>query len=191
MQRKRKPRQGATKKLHISECFMLYLHNCRSVKLQAIESCVWSIRCIERKMGSILRQCMSVNSTLTVSQKIWKNFLSILLSLVSLTPLINLYFRISPRIFITIRNSLYFILRGPKKLIHEKNLKSKSRVRVPLQIVMAVGRAHLIFEACQSAITIFSVLLYLTRTFAACANVYKKRQRPMCREGFIFLPCNN
>jgi hypothetical protein len=64
-------------------------------------------------------------------------------SLVSLTPLINLLFRKSPRIFVTIRNGLYFIFRGPKKLIHEKNLKSKSRVRLPLQIVMAVGRAYL------------------------------------------------
>ncbi len=42
-------------KLSILENFTLYLRNTWSLNLRAIESCVCSIRSIERKMRSILR----------------------------------------------------------------------------------------------------------------------------------------
>ncbi len=42
-------------KLRILENFTLYLHNTWSLNLRAIESCVCSIRSIERKMRSISR----------------------------------------------------------------------------------------------------------------------------------------
>jgi hypothetical protein len=44
---------------------------------------------------------------------------------VSLTPVVHLELRKSPRIFEKIRNGPNDILRGLGKLIHEKNQKSK------------------------------------------------------------------
>jgi hypothetical protein len=61
---------------------------------------------------------MSVNSNPTSSQ---------------LTPVINLYIQISPRIFVKIRKGPNWILRGQRKLIHEKNLKSKISCQAPLK----------------------------------------------------------
>jgi hypothetical protein len=55
------------------------------------------------------------------------------LSPVSLTPVINLYLRISPQICVKIRNFLNGILIGPGKLILEQNFKLKSHVRLPLK----------------------------------------------------------
>jgi hypothetical protein len=58
-----------------------------------------------------------------------------ILSSVSLTPVINLYFRISPRIFKEIRNGptviVYSGARG--KLLHEKNVKSKISCQNPFK----------------------------------------------------------
>ncbi len=45
------------------------------------------------------------------------------LSPVLTTPMINLYIRIFPQIFVKIRNGSHGILRGQGKLIHEKKLK--------------------------------------------------------------------
>ncbi len=50
----------------------------------------------------------------------------------SLTPVVYLELRISPRILEKIGNGLNDIIRGLVKLIHEGNLKSKSRGTVPL-----------------------------------------------------------
>ncbi len=47
------------------------------------------------------------------------------LSPVSSTPLINLYFRISPQIFLKIWKVPNGIFRGPGETIHEQNLKPK------------------------------------------------------------------
>jgi hypothetical protein len=44
---------------------------------------------------------------------------------VSLTPVVHLDLRISPRIFEKIRNDPNVIIRGLGKVIHEKNLKQK------------------------------------------------------------------
>ncbi len=76
---------------------------------------------------------MSVNNNPTASQQNMKNFLSQFFfhfSPVSLKPVINHYFRKSPRNFVKIRNVphgiLYSTQTGPRgKLVHEKNLKSK------------------------------------------------------------------
>jgi hypothetical protein len=51
---------------------------------------------------------------------------------VSLTPLININSRISPRIFEKIQNGLNGILWGLGALIHGKKLRSKTRVRLPV-----------------------------------------------------------
>ncbi len=55
-----------------------------------------------------------------------------LLSPVSLTPLINIYSWISPQIFKKNWNGRNGIIRGPGKTDLWKNLKLKSRVRLPL-----------------------------------------------------------
>jgi hypothetical protein len=55
------------------------------------------------------------------------------LSLVSMTPVINIYFRISPRIFVKILKALFGYSGARRKLIHEKNRGRKSRVRLPLR----------------------------------------------------------
>jgi hypothetical protein len=55
-------------KLRILENFTLYLRNTRSLNLRAIESCVCSIRSIERKMRSILR---TVYDGVCSTVKIW------------------------------------------------------------------------------------------------------------------------
>jgi hypothetical protein len=69
---------------------------------------------------------MNVNSYAEASQQNIKNIPTPYfshLSLVSLTPVIN--FRISPRIFVRIRNDPNKTLRGPGETYSRKNLKSK------------------------------------------------------------------
>ncbi len=55
------------------------------------------------------------------------------LSTVSLTPVINLYYRISPRIFVKILEVPKWILRGRRKRIHEKNLESIISCQAPFK----------------------------------------------------------
>jgi hypothetical protein len=64
MRRERKLTQGGTQNLHILKNFTLYLQYGWSVNLRVIESCVCSIRCIERKMGSILRTVYEIGSAM-------------------------------------------------------------------------------------------------------------------------------
>ncbi len=63
-----------------------------------------------------------------IKKNIPQNFFH--LSLVSLTPLINIHLRLSPRIFEKIRNDPNGILRA---LIYEKNLKSKILCQTPFK----------------------------------------------------------
>jgi hypothetical protein len=78
---------------------------------------------------------MSVTATQQHLNKIRKNFLYqnlFHLSPVSLTTVINLYFRIFQRIFVKIRNGPRGILRGRGILIYEKSLKSKFSCQNPI-----------------------------------------------------------
>ncbi len=66
--------------------------------------------------------------------KIFRKFADILAAgapLVSLIPVMHLDLRISPRIFGKIRNDPTVTFRGLGKVIHEINLKQKSRDTVP------------------------------------------------------------
>ncbi len=70
---------------------------------------------------------MVVNSNPAASKLNKKNFLSqefSQLSPVLLTPVIKLYFRISPRIYVKLRKGPNWILRGPEETNSSKNLKS-------------------------------------------------------------------
>jgi hypothetical protein len=60
-------------------------------------------------------------------------FKTLCLSPVSLTPVINLYFRISLQIFVKLRKGPNWILRAGMKLIHRKNLKWKSSCQAPFK----------------------------------------------------------
>ncbi len=68
---------------------------------------------------------MSIKATAASQQNLYKLPVSKIFSF------INLYFRISPAKFR--KNGPQGILRGRRTLIHEKNLKSKSRVRHSLK----------------------------------------------------------
>jgi hypothetical protein len=52
---------------------------------------------------------------------------------VSLTPLINIHSRISPRTFEKIQNGPNGILRGPGTLIYETNLMTKISCQTPFK----------------------------------------------------------
>jgi hypothetical protein len=56
-----------------------------------------------------------------------------ILSTVTMIPAINTKLRISPRIFVKFKNGANGILKGPGETDSLKNLKSKSRVRLPLK----------------------------------------------------------
>ncbi len=78
---------------------------------------------------------ISENSNPAASQQNMKKLLShqiFHLSPVPLTPVINLYFRISPRIFIKIRYGPHGITHGPRrKWCMKKTWSQKSGVRLP------------------------------------------------------------
>jgi hypothetical protein len=57
----------------------------------------------------------------------------------SLTPAINLYFRISLRIFVKFLNGPHGILRGPGKWVNEKNLQSKISCQTPFKTTTKIN----------------------------------------------------
>jgi hypothetical protein len=59
--------------------------------------------------------------------------LALCLSPMSLKPVLMVYFRIAPRIFVKVRNGPHGMRRCPGKLIHEKNLKSKISYQTPFK----------------------------------------------------------
>ncbi len=79
-----------------------------------------------------VKVCSSMPTTPAINLSLVSLTLVNSLSPVSLTSVINTKVQISLRIFEKIWNCLIRILRGRRKLIHEKTWSYKSRVRLPL-----------------------------------------------------------
>ncbi len=86
--------------------------------------------------------------------KFISNFFSFLA--VSLTPLINIYSRISPRIFGKIWNGPNGILRGPVYTDYEKNLMSKISCQTPFKVIFTNLGLQLLYPLFEPLLLIFT-----------------------------------